>query len=172
VQLESELKVLQAKTKEELKISPENEMRIRELDENKTDVEMEFKELSEKVEHAMAINKDLENKWEGAKNKRNELHDKIHFISHLIVEYKSTREKEIKDFQGLEDESKSIKIDLERLNLEIQDKEKQGQTEKRLLEEKKMELIDIKKENDKFEYNKRKIETQISEKKREKSDWE
>lgn len=60
-QLEQELKGLQAKTKEELKISPENEQKIRELDDKRQDVEMEAKELNEKVENAIAINKDLEN---------------------------------------------------------------------------------------------------------------
>jgi len=60
-QLEHELKGLLAKTKEELKISPENEQKIRELDDKRQDVEMEAKELNEKVENAIAINKDLEN---------------------------------------------------------------------------------------------------------------
>jgi len=61
LQLDAERKVLQAKTKEELSISPENEMKIRELEERLSDVEMEFKDLSEKYESATAVIKDLEN---------------------------------------------------------------------------------------------------------------
>jgi len=50
IQLESDLKILQAKTKEELKISPENESKIKELNEIKSDLELELKDLNEKLD--------------------------------------------------------------------------------------------------------------------------
>lgn len=51
----------------------------------------------------------------------------------------------------LEEESKTTKVELERLNHEIAEKEELLQDEKKKLEDNKSELSDLKKENDKFE---------------------
>lgn len=112
---------------------------------------MEAKELNEKVENAIAINKDLENQYDSSITKQKELHDRIRSLIQLIYTYKDTREKEIKDFQQLEDESKTTKVELERLNHEIADKEDQLSDEKKKLEDNKAELAELKTHNDKFE---------------------
>jgi len=72
----------------------------------------------------------------------------------------------------LEEESKTTKVELERLNHEINDKEDQHVDEKKKLEANKLELTELKTHNDKFEYNKRKLEAQISDKKSEKKSWD
>jgi cell division protein FtsL len=51
----------------------------------------------------------------------------------------------------LEEESKTTKIELERLNHEIADKEDQLADEKKKLEDNKGELAELKTHNDKFE---------------------
>jgi len=79
------------------------------------------------------------------------LHDRIRSLIQLILTYKETREKEIKDFQILEEESKTTKVELERLNHEINEKEENLQDEKKKLDDNKNELSELKKENDKFE---------------------
>lgn len=112
---------------------------------------MEAKELNEKVENAIAINKDLENQYDSSITKQKELHDRIRSLIQLILTYKETREKEIKDFQILEEESKTTKVELERLNHEINEKEENLQDEKKKLDDNKNELSELKKENDKFE---------------------
>jgi len=100
------------------------------------------------------------------------LQERIKTLNELIINYKNTRFQEYQHFKELEEESKTHKLSLVTLSKEIQEKEQLCINENKILDERRIELIEAKKEDDKFKYNKRKLEAKITEISSYKREWE
>jgi len=100
------------------------------------------------------------------------LQERIKTLNELIINYKNTRFQEYQHFKELEEESKTHKLSLVTLSKEIQEKEQLCINENKILDERRIELIEAKKEDDKFKYNKRKLEAKIIEISSYKREWE
>lgn len=113
----------------------------------------------------------MENKYEQLKNKKMELQEKIKKLIEMIHEFRLNREKEINDFEELENESKTLKLDIENLQIMINDKDHLIKIERdHELEQK--NIFDVtKQKSEKNEYHLRKIENKIHDKTAEKNSF-